>query len=227
MEGAGVDAGAGGAPPAAPVDDGEHVGAGDATAGASARDLGGIEVVLGDQPADDRRQHLAGGVAVALVGRGRCGCGRRCGRRRRAGGGIGLAHLLDLGLGHGRRRLGRRRVGRDVGAGRRLGIPTSGGVLGRGGFSAARGRRVGRPRPARRRPRPSRPRAPGSRSGSRRRATAPRSRPCRSTPRRCTSSSSIRSPTFFSHLVIVPSVTVSPSWGIVMSAMTRCGVLSR
>src|SRR5579884_3604303 len=33
-----------------------------------------------------------------------------------------------------------------------------------------------------------------------------------------TSSSSTGSPTFFIHLVMVPSVTVSPSWGMVMSA---------
>ena len=36
------------------------------------------------------------------------------------------------------------------------------------------------------------------------------------------SSSATVSPTALNHLVIVPSVTVSPSWGIVMSAMPAC-----
>jgi hypothetical protein len=34
------------------------------------------------------------------------------------------------------------------------------------------------------------------------------------------SSSATESPTALNHFVIVPSVTVSPSWGIVMSAMS-------
>ena len=35
------------------------------------------------------------------------------------------------------------------------------------------------------------------------------------------SSSATASPTALNHFVIVPSVTVSPSWGIVMSAIVR------
>ena len=54
---------------------------------------------------------------------------------------------------------------------------------------------------------------------SRRPARAPRSRPCRWTPRTAARPRRPVSPTSLNHLVIVPSVTVSPSWGIVMSAM--------
>ena len=52
----------------------------------------------------------------------------------------------------------------------------------------------------------------------RRPARGPRSRPCRSRPRTARRPRRPGRPTCFSHRVMVPSVTVSPSWGIVMSA---------
>ena len=91
--------------PLAGVDDGEDVGSGDAAALARALDLGGVEVVLGDELAHHRRQHLAATAAVALR------LGRRCllallallalfglrGRLRR----LLLLGLFGLGLGPG------------------------------------------------------------------------------------------------------------------------------
>ena len=40
-----------------------------------------------------------------------------------------------------------------------------------------------------------------------------------------TSSAATASPTCLNHLVMVPSVTVSPSWGMVMSIATVCSFL--
>jgi hypothetical protein len=40
------------------------------------------------------------------------------------------------------------------------------------------------------------------------------------------SSTATGSPTFLNHLVIVPSVTVSPSWGMVTSAISRASSFS-
>src|SRR5207302_5070886 len=80
------------------VDDGEDVGSGDAAALARALDLGGVEVVLGDELAHHRRQHLAATAAVTVAVALRLG--RRCLLALLALFGLrgGLRRLLLLGL---------------------------------------------------------------------------------------------------------------------------------
>ena len=105
------------------VDVVEHVVAGDPPAGAGAGDLVGVEAVLGDQAAHDRRQQPLSPSAAACGGpRAAAGSGRRRGRGRRrrgAGAGCGGAAAARLGAARGGRRLGLGAAG--VGLGRRLG----------------------------------------------------------------------------------------------------------
>src|SRR5690606_21874907 len=114
------------------IEHGQHVVAGDAAAGARARDLRRVEAVLPDQAPDDRRQQ----PPLAVGARRPAGGRRLLGRRRRGGRGPRL-----LGRGRGRCRLrpgrgGRGRGGRG-GGGRRL----LGGGRGRCGLRLGRGGR--------------------------------------------------------------------------------------
>ena len=177
-----------------------------------------VEAVLGDQAAHDRRER--GGPRRR----------RRCRRRRGGAGGAGCGRRAPRAGGSG----GRRGRPARAAVGRR-GLRAAA-AAGRGRLGARRGGAPPRP------PAGAAPPAPGASPTTAqhgadvdgvalghpdlgevagRPATAPRSRPCRWTPRRASSSSATVSPTCLNHFVIVPSVTVSPSWGIVMSAMRR------
>ena len=157
---------------------GEHVVARDAPAFARAADRRGIEPVLGDQPAHDRRRDDARRCRGAALGRGR---GRAVGPSLRQTapwsdsperGAAGAAGASRDSAGGRRWRAG---AVRGSGACRRLGRGC------RRGCGAARRRRRS-PRGGRRLRR-SRLRARGSRTRRPRSARAPRSRPCRSRPR--------------------------------------------
>ena len=192
----------------------EHVFARDATTGARARDRGGIETVLGDEPAHDRREQLVAGLTRRCR---RCGSssGRLCGRgapvpaqvraRLRARGGGPAAAVLR------RRRAPLRR-------------PEPGQVR----------RRAARASPVARRHRTemtaiSAPTSTVSPSLTLISAMNPAVGDGTSVSTLSVetsnsgSSTATGSPTFLNHLVIVPSVTVSPSWGIVTSAISRAG----
>ena len=200
------------------VDVREHVVAGDAAAGPGARDRGRVEAVVGEQTAHHGREQPVARRTV-LGGRGRSGRRRR--RRR--------ARARSAGAAAGRRRgRGRRRrlpVPRQPALARARGAASAGAAAG-GGASAGAG--AGAAAPA---------------SAEITASTAPTSTVSPSCTwisarkpavgdgtsvstlsvdtSKSTSSSATASPTFLNHLVIVPSVTVSPSWGIVMSAISR------
>ncbi len=139
------------------------------------------------------------------------------GRRRSGGRSLGL-------LGRGLLGLGRRR--RASGAGASAAGASSAGASADGAVAVARRRR----RPPGPAPRPTSTVSP---SGTRISDTTPATGDGTSESTLSVetsnsgSSSATWSPTSLNHLVIVPSVTVSPSWGIWMSAMAWCLALDR
>ena len=179
-------------------------------------------IVAGSSPRSAIMRRTSGDV-TRPAGAG-AGAGAEPAGRRGSGGGAGAGGAGAAGgRGGGGRRGGRRR-GR--GAARASGAGAGSGGLGRGRGGAAGAA------PASPTHREARADLDGVALGhddlgqhARRPATGPRSRPCRSTPRTAARRRATWSPTCLSHLVIVPSVTVSPSWGIVMS--TCCVLLDQ
>ena len=181
---------------------------------------GRVEAVLGDQPAHDRRQHAA--AAAGAVGRRR----RRRGAGSAAGAGsAGAGARLRGGLGCGGRRRPRARPAAGCSA-RRLGAGCLGRRRGLGGRGARPPALLGAPAPA---PPPAGaspitastvPTSTVSPSGTRISVSVPADRRRhlgvdlvgRHLEQRLVLGDLVADR--LNHLVIVPSVTVSPSWGI-------------
>ena len=205
-----------------------------------ARDRGRVEAVLGDQTAHDRRQQP---VVAARRGLDRR---RAAGRPRAGGAGARAAAGAERAAGAGPAagpvgrgdRLGRgRRLGCGAAAGAgapaRDGSASAGSPVrrpGLGGAGAAERRAGRRRRRHRRRPRRS-PRRPATVSPSLTRisTTVPAMGDGTSVSTLSVDTSNSGSSTRdrvadrLNHFVIVPSVTVSPSWGMVTSAIRRAG----